>query len=1338
MKLSRVGFLGFAIFLSLLLAAFTEAGRRRPQYVPDEIIVKFTADAARELEKQPDKSGPAGEPKALGLLKKLNSRCRIKKARQLFRNFRSDRKRLKRLLKSDEAFLDRKEKRVLARLRRARKGIEVPALDRIYRVKVELYGSQSLEDIAAAYNRDARVEYAELNYIVSADLIPNDPDYGLQWALPKIDAPQAWDIQTGKHDIVVAVIDTGVDYNHGDMDDNMWVNAAEFSGSAGVDDDENGYIDDIYGFNFLNEDDEPLDDNGHGTHCAGIIAAEGNNALNVAGVCWDVQIMALKFLDRSGSGNSVDAVEALYYAVENGADVVSNSWGGSLPSQALEDAIDYAHSQGVFVVSSAGNTYSTDPHYPAFYENVFSVAATDFDDERAYFSTYGPWVDIAAPGVDILSLRPGGGTMSMSGTSMSCPYVAGVSALMLSVFGQLQNEQLKSALMESADPIEPGVCASGRLNAHQALFHIVKPKGDIFLGSDVYNCSSLIKIYLLDSDLAGAGGCEVVAETDGGDFETVLLDEQIGGIGIFEGAISAASGGVQTEDGILQISGDEVITASYFDANDGTGGSAVSTDTAAIDCNWPNVADVVIGFPGRQPRITCSTDEPAKTRVLCGTSCSGPYNSIRATEPGLSTDHTMKLTGVMAETEYFFVIEAIDAAGNVTVDDNGGLCYQFTTTSDMNDVFVPADCSTIEEAVENCWDGRCVWLADGLYTGTGNCDIDFLGRAITVRGENGPENCIIDCNGSEREPHCGFIFRSGEEASSTLAAVTIRNGYSQEGGAIYCYASSPTIIGCVFSGNFAAALWNAAGSSPVVNGCVFSANFGGGPSGSAGAMMNYYYCSPIVTDCIFINNQTYDNGGAVSNCYYSDPTISGCTFTANSSAGDGGGIYNSRSNPNITNCSFRGISCNYSSPVISNCLISGNTTGGGILCYDSSSPVISNCLIGGNSSIYGGGIIASVMSSPEIRNCTITGNKAMQSGGGIYCHFSNLVVSNSILWDNYANDGSQAALYNFSWLTLNYTDIQYGLSGIPPEPGAYVIWGAGNKDAEPMFVENGCWADANDPNIIAGPNDPNAVWIDGDYHLLDGSPCINAGKPDYTPQIGETDLDGRNRILSGRVDMGCYEFNHVPVAAAGPDTTVYAWIDGTAEVALDGGGSYDDDGDELTYHWSWTADGSSYDVNGPNPTIELSVGQHVIKLVVNDGSDDSEPDYTTVTVAGPVRAHMRIFPRAINRRGQKSTILAWLSLPAGVSKKQIDEQVPLLLYPGGVEASKQSIFQHNAKYRIRTNVLGFFKTAELLKAAADDGPVLLEVVGRLKSGRYFYGRGGIKIVDRRWRRRWRR
>jgi hypothetical protein len=204
--------------------------------------------------------------------------------------------------------------------------------------------------------------------------------------------------------------------------------------------------------------------------------------------------------------------------------------------------------------------------------------------------------------------------------------------------------------------------------------------------------------------------------------------------------------------------------------------------------------------------------------------------------------------------------------------------------------------------------------------------------------------------------------------------------------------------------------------------------------------------------------------------------------------------------------------------------------------------------------------------------------------------------------------------------------------------------------------------------------------------------------------------------------------NQTPVAVAGPDQTVYAWIDGIADVNLDGSASYDDDGDELTYHWSWQIGSSIYEANGVSPTIELPVGVHTIELIVNDGTDDSEPNYTTVTVIGPLEADLRIMPRVINRKSGGRFIIAWLYLPDGITKDDIDDAYPLTMYPGGIEAARKVILTSMLKHRLCIDVLAFFDRQNLLDAVGEDERVWLDVVGKLTTGQYFFGHCQILIT----------
>jgi len=328
----------------------------------------------------------------------------------------------------------------------------------------------------AELRKHSSYKFCEPNYIYKIDAtVPNDPNYSALWGMQKISAASAWDISTGSSDVVVAVIDTGVDYTHPELANNIWSNPGEIPGN-GIDDDGDGIIDDVHGANFVNGTGNPMDDNSHGTHCSGTIGGEGNNGIGVAGVNWHVKIMAVKFLNSGGSGSLFDAIKGINYAVARGAKIISASWGGGGFSQGLYDAIKGARDAGVLFVAAAGNNgLNSDlyPSYPAAYDldNIISVAATTKTDTLASFSNYGATtVDIGAPGVSILSTVPGGYD-TYSGTSMATPHVAGLAALVKSVNSGLNYSQLKARVLDG-DPVPAlnGVTLTGkRINAYRAL-----------------------------------------------------------------------------------------------------------------------------------------------------------------------------------------------------------------------------------------------------------------------------------------------------------------------------------------------------------------------------------------------------------------------------------------------------------------------------------------------------------------------------------------------------------------------------------------------------------------------------------------------------------------------------------------------------------------------------------------------------------------------------------------------------------------------------------------------------------------------------------------------------
>jgi hypothetical protein len=313
-----------------------------------------------------------------------------------------------------------------------------------------------------------------------------------------IDAPEAWDIFTGSSDIIVAVIDTGVDYEHEDLAANMWINWAEYNGTQWEDDDSSGYIDDIYGYDFVNaeyDDFDPMDDNAlygvfHGTHVSGIIGSKGNNEKGVTGVNWNIKIMALKALDQYGEGNATDLVHAIDYFTESDAHISNNSWGGDTYSQPISEAITRAMNAGKLFIAAAGNDgLDTDQtyNYPSCYphDNIISVAATSNKDELSIRSNYGArTVDLGAPGGwwlqpgetpnddDIYSTKRYDDYQFLMGTSMATPYVSGVAALVWGYSPAMDYKQVKCKILSTVDlksSLSGKVLTGGRLNAYNSL-----------------------------------------------------------------------------------------------------------------------------------------------------------------------------------------------------------------------------------------------------------------------------------------------------------------------------------------------------------------------------------------------------------------------------------------------------------------------------------------------------------------------------------------------------------------------------------------------------------------------------------------------------------------------------------------------------------------------------------------------------------------------------------------------------------------------------------------------------------------------------------------------------
>ena len=440
--------------LAAMLALYGCGGGTAPTPLPDSSNPNPSPSSQIDTS-NPSSDGPYGVQKAEGILVKFNNQVQSKAARSVFKAAGTE---------QVESFT---------------------LVDGL--VLAQVAPGQTIDAAIAAFQSDPSVEYAEPNFVVTSFVVPNDTSFARQYGLHNtaqtgglndadIDAPEAWDLTKGT-DSIIAVIDTGVDYNHPDLIGNIWVNPGEIANN-GVDDDGNGYIDDVRGWDFANNDNNPMDDNRHGTHVAGIIAARGNNGVGVAGVNWSARIMPLKFLTATGSGSTAGAIRALQYAVRMGAKISNSSWGGGARSQALMDAISAANTAGHLFVAAAGNAGTnndTSPSYPASFNlpNIISVTATDSSDRLPAFANTGATsVDLAAPGVGILSTTPNNAYASLSGTSMAAPFVTGVAGLVLAANPSLSTVALKAALLNSVDRVAAlngRVLTGGRVNAFSAL-----------------------------------------------------------------------------------------------------------------------------------------------------------------------------------------------------------------------------------------------------------------------------------------------------------------------------------------------------------------------------------------------------------------------------------------------------------------------------------------------------------------------------------------------------------------------------------------------------------------------------------------------------------------------------------------------------------------------------------------------------------------------------------------------------------------------------------------------------------------------------------------------------
>ena len=977
---------------------------------------------------------------------------------------------------------------------------------------VELPAGLTVKDALKTFNRADGILHAQPNYILKAlSTFPNDPNFAQLWGMHNtgqtggsfdadIDAPQAWDIATDS-DIIVAVIDSGVDYTHPDLVANMWINPGEIP-SNGIDDDGNGYVDDTYGYDFCRRDDgqtdsDPCDDNCHGTHCAGTIGAIGNNGVGVTGVCWNVKIMALKFLDYTGTGDTADAIDCIEYAIEMGAKVLSNSWGGGPYDQDLESAIENSGDVGVLFVAAAGNDRYPAPDFPALFEceNIISVLATDHDDEKWFDSNYGVTsVDLGAPGVDILSTFPTYETDTMayygfstdyemlSGTSMATPHVAGACALVWSMNRTLNHLEVRDIILNTVDRLVvlDGLCVTGgRLNLYNAIVNtptLTLDKvdnvndGDSVLPDDeitytIYYCNPV-------NDPCDPNYI--------GDVNDVVITDYLP----YEVDFILASGPNMTHN--------------------------MSTNTVT----W-NIGHLGAGEPNDSVTLTVKVNEEAEPLGVitnrCGIRSDVAYNivteqtDVNSWNPGViyvDVNATGSNTGMSWMHAYKDLQDALAQARTGCGSEIWVAKGTYYTHTDLDPAYWDVSFELVDgvglyggfAGYETSRNQRN-WIInetifDGDIGGSYESNTDYL-----VTAKNLIYQTIID----------GFTIRAGAKAGIKIdgCSLVIRNskivesqyftdaGY-QKGYGIECInSSSPNITNCNIQDNATCGIYCNGGSYGIAN-CSISGN--GKVHTINGGGINGNNCSSMTIEHCTLNDNKGTWGGGIYN-YESSPTIENCIFNANTTTIlSGGGMCNTdSSNPNLTNCIFIGNTAKY--------------YGGGIYNRVNSSPTIANCIFYGNQTTNhegGGGGIGNSNSSPKLINCALSENSALNGGpgGGMYNYQSSPTVTNCIFWGNTASNSKE--IYNAgSNPTVSYCDIEQGNPVYPGEE---------NIKVDPCFVND----DANN------------------YHLAQGSPCIDRCNPNFNPNPGETDIDGEPRKVDGDgngsfiVDIGADEYYWSP------------------------------------------------------------------------------------------------------------------------------------------------------------------------------------------------------------------